>query len=197
MTEYAGTGIGQFGRYRYRTGRIMYGTNQCCGIVTIFHGSSSDFWKTVVPVLVQASYLDHKMHIFSNLKFHQIYCKMWMKKMLNEGSQICCVCENFFDSGSGFATAKSYGSYGSGSATLIPIPIRWVLFAIIVVNGVMLWIQNFCWSIRIWSTVIIFGLRSESSDLVMKFLKISRLHLFLLSLIQYLSTTLLCTVPDI
>ncbi len=52
-----------------------------------------------------------------NDKFHQIYCKMWMKKILNEGNQIY----NFktvsvrtfvipFNYGSGSATSKSYGS---------------------------------------------------------------------------------------
>jgi hypothetical protein len=31
-------------------------------------------------------------------KLHQIYCKMWMKSMLNEGNQKQFVCENFCDS---------------------------------------------------------------------------------------------------
>ncbi len=50
-------------------------------------------------------------------KFQQIYCKMWMKKMLNEGNQI----HNFISS-SGSGTVINYGSgsdfltsYGSGS----------------------------------------------------------------------------------
>jgi hypothetical protein len=50
-----------------------------------------------------------------------------MKKMLNEGNKMhnfYCVCENFtgcdsINYGSGFTTAKSYGYYGSGSATLL------------------------------------------------------------------------------
>ncbi len=61
-----------------------------------------------VPVPVPAPYLDHKKQIFQQKKiwknfaflhsklfykekvdkFQQIYCKMWMKKMLTEGNQI-------------------------------------------------------------------------------------------------------------
>jgi hypothetical protein len=35
---------------------------QCCGTVTIFYDSGSDFWKVTVPVPVP--YLDHKKHNF-------------------------------------------------------------------------------------------------------------------------------------
>ncbi len=44
-------------------------------------------------------------------KFQQIYCKMWMKEMLNEGNQI----HNFISS-SGSATVINYGS-GSDFST--------------------------------------------------------------------------------
>ena len=67
-------------------------------------------------------------------EFHQIYSKMWTKKMLTKGNQIhnfiLCVCENFSDTilvrfrlrlfdmlqfRFRFHTAKSFGFYGSGS----------------------------------------------------------------------------------
>jgi hypothetical protein len=101
-----------------------------------------------VPVPVPAPYLDHKKQIFkknfgnffdfllSKLfykekvhEFQQIYGKMWMKKMFNEGNQI----HNFmsssgsgtvinYGSGSGSNFWTSYGSYGSGSG---PVPQHW------------------------------------------------------------------------
>ncbi len=68
-------------------------------------GSGSYFWKVTVPV--PAPYSDHKKQIFREYfwiffaflhgkvfykknvyKFQQIYCKMWMKKILNEDYQI-------------------------------------------------------------------------------------------------------------
>ncbi len=72
------------------------------------YGSVSDFWQVTVPVPVLVPYLDHKKHSFKkknlekilsfyilsffykekNDKFHQIYFKMGMKNMLNEGNQI-------------------------------------------------------------------------------------------------------------
>jgi hypothetical protein len=92
---------------------------QCCGTVTIYYGSGSDFWKVMVPVPVPtfekvtvpvpvpAPYLDYKKQIFKKKfgiffyfllsklfykekvhEFQQIYGKMWMKKMFNEGNQI-------------------------------------------------------------------------------------------------------------
>ncbi len=105
----------------------------------------------MVPVPVPASYLDHKKQIFQTkfgnfffflhsklfykekvFKFRQIYCKMWMKKMLNEGNQIL----NFISS-SGSETVINYGSdfltsYGSGSTSqkvrvsTVPVPQRWL-----------------------------------------------------------------------
>ncbi len=107
------------------------------------YGSGSDFWKVLVSVPVPtfekvtvpvpAPYLDHKKQIFKQIldffifyfflsklfyketvnEFQQIYGKMWMKKMFNEGNQI----HNFISSsGSDFLT--SYGSgYGSGSTS--------------------------------------------------------------------------------
>ncbi len=64
-------------------------------------------------------------------KSQQIFCKMWMKKILNEGNQI----HNFISS-SGSGTVISYGSdlltsYGSGSTSqkvtvpTVPVPQRW------------------------------------------------------------------------
>ena len=108
------------------------------------------FEKVAVPVSVPASYLDHKKSKFlkkfgiffdfllSKLfykekvhKFQQIYGKMWMKKMFNEGNQI----HNFmFSSGSG--TVNNYG-FGSGSCSTsqkvtvptvpvpVPVPQHW------------------------------------------------------------------------
>ncbi len=77
-------------------------------------------------VPVPAPYLDHKKQIFQKkfwnffaflhsklfykekvYKFQQICCKMWMKKMLNEGYQI----HNFITS-SGSRTVSNYG-FGS------------------------------------------------------------------------------------
>ncbi len=106
---------------------------QCCGTVTIFYGSGSDFWKDIVPVptfekvMVQvpvpAPYLYHKKQIFlkkfvsflhiklfykeKDYKYQQICCKMWKNKILNEGNQI----HNFISSS---GTVINYGS-GSGS----------------------------------------------------------------------------------
>jgi hypothetical protein len=61
---------------------FMMLTNQCCGIVTIFYGSGSDFWKSYgsgsaygsnlwkvmipVPVTVPAPYLYHKKQTVIN-----------------------------------------------------------------------------------------------------------------------------------
>ncbi len=92
-----------------------------------------DFWKVMVPV--PSPYLDHKKQhkkIWTNpaflhsiklfyeekiYKFHQIYCKMRMKKIFNAGNQIY----NFI---SGSGTVINYGSdsdfltsYASGSAS--------------------------------------------------------------------------------
>jgi hypothetical protein len=66
------------------------------------YSSGSDFWQ--VPVPIPVPYLDNEkqfskillekilLFLHSKLfyketieKFHQIFCKMWMKKMLNEG----------------------------------------------------------------------------------------------------------------
>ncbi len=98
-----------------------------------------------VPVPIPAPYLDHKKQIFQiNFeiffdfllwklfykekvhKFQQIYGKMWMKKMFNEGNQI----HNFMSSsgsvfltsygscsGYGSTSQKGYGSYSSGSGS--------------------------------------------------------------------------------
>ncbi len=74
--------------------RIRNTAFQCCGTVTIFYGSSSHFWQVTVPV----PYLSIKAQFSKNNlekilpfyilnfftrekshKFHQIYCKMWMK----------------------------------------------------------------------------------------------------------------------
>jgi hypothetical protein len=107
-----------------------------------------------VPVPVPAPYLDHKKKIFkisfghffdfllSKLfykekvhEFQQIYGKMLMEKMFNEGNQI----HNFM-SGSGSGTVINYGSgsdfltcygsgYGSGSTSqkvtvpTVPVPV--------------------------------------------------------------------------
>jgi hypothetical protein len=90
----------------------------------------------MVPVPVPAAYLYHKKQIFlkkfvsffhsklfykeKEYKYQQIYCKMWKKKMLNEGNQI----HNIISS-SGSGTEINYGSgsdfltsSGSGSTTL-------------------------------------------------------------------------------
>jgi hypothetical protein len=88
----------------------------------------STFEKVTVPVPVPAPYLDHKEQIkkffFGNFvdfilsklfykekvhKFQQIYGKMCLKKMFDEGNQIY----NFMSS-SGSGTVINYGS-GSGS----------------------------------------------------------------------------------
>ncbi len=94
------------GTYLMFYGLIYNGTgNQCCGTVSIYYGSGSDFWQVTVPVTALAPYLDHKSS-FARKKIDeliQIYCKMWMKNILKEGSQThnCipyCVCENFCNS---------------------------------------------------------------------------------------------------
>jgi hypothetical protein len=47
--------------------KYMFKTHQqCCGTVTIFYGSGSDFWQ--VPVPVPAPYLDHKKQFLKNLE---------------------------------------------------------------------------------------------------------------------------------
>ncbi len=140
-------------RYLFTIYLVRY--KQRCGTLTIFFGSGSGFWKVMVPVPVPAPYLNHKKQIFQKnfgiffafllskvfykekvYKFQQIYCKMWMKKMLNEGNQIY----NFISS-YGFGTLINYGSgsdfltsYGSGSTSQkvtvptvpVPVPQRWV-----------------------------------------------------------------------
>ncbi len=75
-------------------------------------------------------------------QFQQIYCKMWMKKMVNEGNQV----HNFISSsGSDFLTSygfgstsqKSYGSYCSGSTTLQkspPPPISMLLALVVSIS---------------------------------------------------------------
>ncbi len=91
-------------------------------------------------VPVPAPYLEHKKHIFQKIfciffafllsklfykekvyKFQRIYCKMWMKKIFNEGNQIINLISSYgsgtvinYGSGSDFLT--SYGS-GSGSTS--------------------------------------------------------------------------------
>ncbi len=115
----------------------------------------SDFWKVTVPVPAPTfdklrfrfrfrfhRYLDHENQIVQQIcwkklaflqlfyketifKFHQIYCKMWMKKILNEWNQIL----NFISS-SGSETLINYflTSYGSGSSSQkvtvskVPVP---------------------------------------------------------------------------
>ncbi len=101
------------------------------------YGSDSYFWKVTVPVPVPvpAPYLYHKKLILlkkfvfflhsklfykeKDYKYQQIYCKMWKKKILNEGNKI----HNFI-SGSGSGTVINYGSgsdfltsYGSSSGS--------------------------------------------------------------------------------
>ncbi len=121
-------------------------------------GSGSYFWKVTVPAPapVPAPYLDHKRKFFKQnfgnffafflgkvfykenvYKFQQFFCKMGMKKMLNEENQI----HNFICS-SGSGTVINYGSgsgsdfltsYGSGSTSQkvmvptvpVPVPQRW------------------------------------------------------------------------
>ena len=48
---------------------------QCCGGVTIYYGSGSDFCQVTVPV--PDSYLDHKKQYYKEKidKFHQIIVK--------------------------------------------------------------------------------------------------------------------------
>ncbi len=100
-------------------------------------GSGSYFWKVTVPVPVPAPYLYHKKQIFlkkfvsflhsklfykeKDYKYQKIYCKMWKKKMLNEGNQTHNFISSFgsgtvinYGSGSGSDFLTSYGS-GSGS----------------------------------------------------------------------------------
>jgi hypothetical protein len=116
------------------------------------YGSGSYFWKVTVPVPVPAPYLYHKKQIFlkkfvsslhsklfykeKDYKYQQIYCKMWKKKMSNEGNQI-----HDFISSSGSGTVIKYGSgsdfltsYGSGSTRQkvtiptvpVPVPQHWL-----------------------------------------------------------------------
>ncbi len=100
---------------------------QCCGTITTFYlsGSCSDFWKVTFPVLTSYKLrfwfriytinskvrkkIGKKSYLFTLEafykekpdKFHQMFCKMWMKRMWNEENQmhkfIPCVCENFCD----------------------------------------------------------------------------------------------------
>ncbi len=116
-------------------GHCIKKQKQRCGTVTIFYGSGSNFWKVMVPVFIfLLSKLFYKEKVY---QFHQIYCKMWKKKMLNEGNQI----HNFISS-SGSGTVISYGSgsgsvfltsFGSGFTSqkvtvhtvLVPVPHRW------------------------------------------------------------------------
>ncbi len=117
-------------------------------------GSGSDFWKSYgsgsyfwkVTVLVSVRFLLHiytiKMQIFlkkfvsflhsklfykeKDYKYQQIYCKMWKKKMLNEGNHKQIILYSSSGSGSDFLT--SYGS-GSGSTrqkvtvSTVPVPV--------------------------------------------------------------------------
>jgi hypothetical protein len=64
------------------------------------------FWKKILPFLHRK--LFYKENIF---KFHQFYCKMRMKKILNEGNQL----HNFISS-SGSGTVINYG-FGSNFLT--------------------------------------------------------------------------------
>ncbi len=129
------------------------------------YGSGSNFWKVLVPVPVLVPtfeklrsgsssiprpYKANFAKIFGNLfvfllcklfykekvyKFQQIYGRMWMKKMLNEGNQM----HNFISS-SGSRTVINYSSgsgsdfltsYGSGSCSTsqkvtvptVPVPV--------------------------------------------------------------------------
>ncbi len=115
-------------------GSVVPTATQCCGAVTIFYGSGSDFWKFMVPVPVptfekvmvpvpvptfeklrfrfrfqlqfqlriwtmkskffQKNFGNFFPFLLSKLfykekvyKFQQIFCKMWMKKILDEGNQ--------------------------------------------------------------------------------------------------------------
>ncbi len=112
-------------------------------------GFGSYFWKVPVPVPVPAPYLDHKKQIFllefGNLfaflhsklfyeekvyKFQRIYCKMWMKKMLNKGNQIQNLISSsgsgtVINNGSGSDFLTSYGSgFGSASQEVtVPVPV--------------------------------------------------------------------------
>ncbi len=54
-------------------------------------------------------------------KFQQTYCKMWMKKMLNEGNQI-----HNFKSSSDFLTSYGSGSTSQKVTVPIPVPQRWL-----------------------------------------------------------------------
>jgi hypothetical protein len=108
--------------------------------------SGSYFWKIRVPVPVPAPYLDHKKQIFQKnfgnflaflhsklfykekvYKFQQIYCKMWIKKIVNEGNQIHNVISssgsgtvNNYGSGSDFLT--SYGSDSGSTGQKVTVP---------------------------------------------------------------------------
>ncbi len=127
-------------------------------------GSGSYFWKVTVTVPVSvpvpAPYLKHNKQTFQDkfwekfclfitsklfykekvYKFQQIYCKMGMKKILDEGNQI----HNFISS-SVSGTVINYGpgsdfltSYGSGSGSTsqkvtvptvpLPVPQRWLKY---------------------------------------------------------------------
>ncbi len=97
------------------------------GSSSISRQLKANFSKTILEFFF--AFL-HKKRFYKEkvYKFPQIYCKMWMKKMLNEGNQI----HNFI-SRSGSGTIINYGSgsdfltsYGSGSTSqkvTVPVPV--------------------------------------------------------------------------
>ncbi len=77
-----------FLRFRFR---ILTGSGSGSEVLTSYSSGSGSckssfqtkFWTKIMPFTYQA-FLKEKID-----KFHQIYCKMWMKKkMLNDGNQI-------------------------------------------------------------------------------------------------------------
>ena len=111
-------------------------------------GSGSYLWKVTVPVPVPAQYPYHKKQIFlkkfvsslhsklfykeKDYKYQQIYCKMWKKKILNEGNQI----HNFI-SGSGSGTVINYGSGSTRQKVTVPVPQHWFLYSICLNNKIL------------------------------------------------------------
>jgi hypothetical protein len=118
-----------FLRFRFRLLKSYgsgYGPN-CCQVtvpVPYLDHKSTDFKKVFEKNL---AFLHSKLFYKERIdKFHQIYCKMWMKKILNEGNHLIkytilyCAFVRTFHYGSG--TVINYGSgsnfltsYGSGS----------------------------------------------------------------------------------
>jgi hypothetical protein len=58
---------------------------QCCGTITIFYGSGPDFWQIPGNFGKKSCLFSFYISLFTRKKicrFHQIYRKMWTKKML-------------------------------------------------------------------------------------------------------------------